>query len=88
MTVVQIVLISLVSIYCLGYLYYLIKSQKPLRTFLLMALYSLMLYAIVNLTAFATGIYLPVNLYTVIGTATGGVPVFLAFLGLRYIFVL
>ncbi len=49
---------------------------------------SLAVFAIINLTSFATGIKIPINECTVIGTLIGNLPAIGLFACLRYIFLL
>lgn len=62
-----------------------IKTLKPLRSILLHALLGFAALAVINLTARYTGVKIPVNLYSVIGSGVFGIPAVCGFLILNLI---
>ena len=55
-------------------------NKKPLRTLIFNAFLGVGLLAIINLTSFFTKIYIPLNLYTLVGTTAFGIPAVFCFL--------
>lgn len=64
-----------------------IKSKKFLRIIMFNAFMGLALLSLIDLTAKFTGVYIPVNQYTVSGGAVLGVPALCGFLLLKFIFI-
>lgn len=62
-----------------------IRTLKPLRSILIHALLGWICFAAVNLLARFTGIKIPINGYTVLGTAIFGLPAVCGFLILNLI---
>ncbi|MGI6279807.1 MAG: pro-sigmaK processing inhibitor BofA family protein [Acutalibacteraceae bacterium] len=79
--------IIILSIFFLGILLFSIKSHKFIKILLFNAFIGVCILAIIDLTAKFTGIYIPVNIYSVVGSATFGVPAVCGFLLLQIIFV-
>ncbi len=50
------------------------KTEKPLKNALFGVLISYVSLAIINNTTFLTGIYIPINPYTVVTSAVFGIP--------------
>lgn len=70
------------------YLYILIlsiKSRKPFRFLFLNALSGILIICIISLTKKFTGVIIPVNEYTIIGSTTLGIPAIIGFLILNFI---
>ncbi len=88
MSIFSVITIVLFVIYIFTLLFLLKKSGKSLRFIFLEAVISLILVAILNLTSFATNLYIPINECTVLGVSLGGLPMILCFLLLKIIFVL
>lgn len=78
----------LIGLYVIFLLYFLSKTKSPVKMFFLYGLISAIVFAIINLTSFATGIYIPLNYGTAIGCAVGGVPFLILTLLLNCIFML
>ena len=88
MSIFSVITIVLFVIYIFTLLFLLKKSGKSLRFIFFEAVISLILVAILNLTSFATNLYIPINECTVLGVSLGGLPMILCFLLLKIIFVL
>lgn len=88
MSIFSVITIVLFVIYIFTLLFLLKKSGKSLRFIFLEAVISMILVAILNLTSFATNLYIPINECTVLGVSLGGLPMILCFLLLKIIFVL
>lgn len=78
---------ALLGISVLTILYFAVKSKKFFKTLLLNAFIGVVLLAVINLTAGFTGAYLPINEYTVTGSAVFGVPALCGFLIFKFIFI-
>ncbi|MBQ0084345.1 MAG: hypothetical protein KBS52_06240, partial [Clostridiales bacterium] len=74
MKIFEIILLIFIIIYGMIYLFLLSKTEKPLKFFGLKAVVMFILIAVINLTTFASGLHIPVNYCTIIGTSVGGVP--------------
>ncbi|MBQ0084361.1 MAG: hypothetical protein KBS52_06330 [Clostridiales bacterium] len=74
MKIFEIVLIIFAVIYLGFLLCFLSKVEKPIKFFFLKLIVSLIIFAIINLTSFVSGVHIPVNYGTVIGTSVCGVP--------------
>lgn len=88
MSIFSVITIILLIIYVLILLFILKKKEKSLKMIVFNAFISLILMAVLDLTSFATDLYIPVNECTVLGVSLGGVPMILCFLLLKIIFVL
>lgn len=78
---ISVLLLSAFIIFCFA-----VKSKKLLKTLLLNGFMGICLLAIINLTAKFSGVYIPINLYTVSGSAVFGIPALIGFLVLGFIF--
>ena len=76
------------AVYLIFYIYFFVKIKNKKRFVILNVIISIVIFAIINLTSFATGIIIPVNECTVIGTLIGNVPALCLFAAIRYIFLL
>ena len=63
-----------------------VKGGKPLKSLLLNAFMGIAVMAVIDLTAKFTGVHIPVNQYTVTGSAVFGIPAVCGFLVLPIIF--
>ena len=64
-----------------------VKSKRFFKTVFFNAFMGLILLSIIDLTAKFTGVYIPVNEYTVTGSAVYGIPALLMFLALKFVFI-
>ncbi len=64
-----------------------VKSKKPLILSLLNAIVGLFALSIIDLTSSYTGVYIPINWFTVGGSGILGVPAVCGFLLLKLIFI-
>ena len=74
MEIIKTVLISVLSVFALGILFFYIKSRRPFKSAAINALIGLSAVAIVNLTWRFTGVHIPLNIYTVPSSAVFGIP--------------
>lgn len=72
-----------------GFLYFIlaVATKKPFKTMLFYAFLGVATLTIVNLTAKFSGVYIPVNAYTIGSSAALGLPGTITLLILRVIFV-
>ncbi len=66
--------IVVLSVFAAAILFFAIKSHKFFKTLLFNAFLGVCVLAIINLTAKLTGMYIPINWYSVGGSAVFGVP--------------
>ena len=66
--------IILFSSFALAILFFMIKSHKLWRMLVFNAFLGLCVLSIINLTGKLTGLYVPINWYSVGGTAVFGIP--------------
>lgn len=64
-----------------------LKSRRPISTLLLNAFVGLSSMAIIDLTAKYTGVFIPINPYTVAGCSSLGIPAVLGFLLCKALFL-
>lgn len=83
----KIPLIILLSLSAFLILLFTLSGKKPFGTLLLNLFMGIVLLAIINLTSVYTGIYIPVNKYTVVGSGVFGVPSIIGLLLLNIIFM-
>ncbi len=88
MNVYEIILTVSAVIYAIIYIAFLRKVKKPFRFFTAYTAVSLCIFALINLTTFASGVHIPVNYCTVIGTLCGGVPFLCGVLVINAFFIL
>ena len=78
---------------CVGCIYFFslliiaLKTEKPGRTIWTGALAGVAALAAVDLTTVLTGVYIPLNIWTVGGSVASGIPGVVAFLVLKMIMV-
>ncbi|MBO5321752.1 MAG: pro-sigmaK processing inhibitor BofA family protein [Clostridia bacterium] len=75
--------IVIFSVFALAVLFFMIKSHKLFRTLIFNAFLGLCVLAIIDLTSKLTGLYIPINWYSVGGTAIFGIPAVCLFLVLQ-----
>ena len=71
--------VSLLCVFAFVLLVMHIKSRRPLRSAGINALLGIAALALINLTARFTGVYIPVNIYSLPGAAIFGMPAVFAF---------
>ena len=76
----KIAVIILLSVFGFVIFIFAILGRKPLRTILLNAFIGLTALAIINLTAKFSGVFIPINAYSVIGSSAFGLPAIILFL--------
>jgi hypothetical protein len=86
MEVFKIVCISLFVIYLIAIIVLAMREKRPVVTLLVFAGIGIGLLLVINLTSKFTGVYLPINSYTVGASAAGGAAGIIALLLLRVIF--
>ncbi len=83
----KIVFIVAVTLYCFIYLIISAKTNKPFKTIIFFAFMGLLGMVIVNLTSAFSGIYIPVNGYTVGVSSALGLPGTVGLLLIRLVFL-
>lgn len=78
---------TLLGISAFVILIFAIKSKKPFKTLLLNAISGIAVLGIIDLSSKLTGVYIPINEYTVLGGSVYGLPAVCGFLLLRFIFI-
>ncbi|MBR7132819.1 MAG: pro-sigmaK processing inhibitor BofA family protein [Clostridia bacterium] len=79
--------ITLLGISAFVILIFAIKSKKPFKALILNAILGVAVLGIVDLSSKLTGVYIPINEYTVLGSSIYGLPAICGFLLLRFIFI-
>lgn len=74
MRVLEIVLLSVVAIYCLLYVFLLFRTKKPFKNLLFNAIIGVASLLIIYLIRRFTLFYIPINQWTVLSGAIGGLP--------------
>ena len=87
MEALKILCLSLLGITAFLILIFAVKSKKFFKTLLFNAFLGITLLAITDLTSKFTGVYIPINEYTVTGSAVFSVPALCAFLAMKFIFI-
>ncbi|MBQ6847331.1 MAG: pro-sigmaK processing inhibitor BofA family protein [Clostridia bacterium] len=77
--------IVVLCIFALAVLFFAIKSHKLFRTLIFNSFLGLCVLAIIDLTGKFTGMYIPLNWYSVGGSAIFGIPAVCLFLILQII---
>ena len=88
MNTIQIALICACILYGIVLFLLALKTGKPMKHLGLLALIGLVALAVVDLTRPLTGVYIPVNPWTVGASAAGGLPAVIGIIALRMIFSL
>ena len=86
MEILKYITISLLSLSAFIIFCFAVKSKKILKTLLLNGFMGICLLAIIDLTSRFTGVHIPINIYTVSGSAVFGIPALIGFLLLGFIF--
>lgn len=84
---VKIIFISLAVIYGFVYLIFAAKTEKPFKTIFGFAVLGLIAMTVINLTSKFSGVYIPVNFYTVGINAALGLPATIGLVLARMIFL-
>lgn len=79
--------IAVLVVGALSLLIFAVKTKKFFKTLLLNAFLALCVMAAIDLTAKFTGVHIPVNWWTVAGTAVFGIPAVCGYLILPLIFL-
>ncbi len=79
--------ISVLVIFALVILFFAIKSHKFFKTLLFNSFLGLVALAIIDLTTKFTGVYIPINPYSVIGVSIFGVPAICLILVLQILII-
>ncbi len=88
MQFLKIFMIILAVLYLIAFIYFLYKTKKPLKMFLIQIAIVTFLIAVIKLTSFATGLEYPLNYGTVAAASLGGIPGMVGILLLNKIFML
>lgn len=86
MKIVGICFITVIVISFFTILVLAVKSGSFLKRILINALLGIMAFTAVELTSKLTGVYIPINIYTVCGSVLFGMPAVILFLILPFIF--
>lgn len=84
----EITLLCLTFITLFINLYFLTKIEKPFKNTFINLIITFVLWAIINNTSFLTGLYIPLNLFTLISCSVYGLPGISGLLALNFIFAL
>lgn len=87
MEALKIFAIILLSIFAFIILIMLITDKKPLGKILVSIAVGPVILLIIKLTAVFTGISIPINYFTLIGSLVFGIPAIISFLILKIIFI-
>lgn len=74
MNVINIILICTLIVSVIIMLYFVFKGERPIKNILLNVLITWVVWAVLNNTAFLTGISIPLNWYTFLGCSAYGIP--------------
>ncbi len=83
----KISVIILISLSALFILIFSFLSKKPLKMLFLNLLIGLTVLALINLTEKYSGVKIPINIFTVVGSGAFGIPAIIGFLILPLIFI-
>lgn len=86
MKYIETVLLLITAVVIIAVLYGCYKTGKPLKNLFYYFLINFIFMAIINNTAFLTGIYIPINLYTVAATGVYGISGIIGLILLSLIF--
>lgn len=87
MEILKISFIVLFVIYCLLIISFALLEKRPIYTLIKFMVLGVSVLVLINLTSPLTNINLPINLYTVLGSACMGIPGVVALLVLQIIFI-
>lgn len=74
MNVINIILICVLVVSVIIMLYFAFKGEHPIKNIILNILITWVVWAVLNNTAFLTGISIPLNWYTLLGCSAYGIP--------------
>lgn len=77
--------IGIISFFALAILFFALKSRRPLRFLLLNAIIGIIAMIVVNTASQFTGVYIPVNRFSVSGVSVFGVPAVIGLIILQII---
>ena len=83
----KIILPIIILVFYMTILLFAFKSKRFFFTVFLNGIIGLLLFAILDFIAIFTGVFLPINKYTVFGCATFGIPAVILFIILQIIFL-
>ena len=83
----KICVIILISVSALFILIFALLSKKPFKTLFLNILIGIIVFILINLTSKYSGVRIPINIYTVLGSSVLGLPAVIGFLILPFIFL-
>lgn len=87
MKTLEIVTFCVAGVYLLVYIIFLFFQKHPIKTFIYNAIMGWLLLAVIDLLAVYTGVYIPINPYSVSVSGAGGCVGVLLLLALRIIVV-
>ena len=87
MTILKYAVLIVLSVFLFVILGFAIKTKKSFRILLFNVFMGWTTLAIIDLTAKFTGVYIPINEYTVTGCGVFGIPAVIIFLIFRFIFM-
>jgi len=87
MKVFLILTISIISVFFLCILFFAIKTHRFTKTLFLNFFLGISVFAIIELTRKFTGMYIPINWYTVLASGVFGVPAICGLLCVQIIFI-
>ncbi len=80
-------IIGVLALFSLYLLFLAFKSKKPFKFIFLNAVFGIGVLVLIHFTKRYTGVSLPINQYTVLGSGILGIPCSLAFLILNFILI-
>ncbi len=87
MKILGIAALSLLGVSALTILLMAIYSGKPIRKLILNSLFGIITLLLINLTKKFTGVYIPVNVISVVGVTVFSIPAVIGLLVLNLIFI-
>ncbi len=87
MNTFNIIFIAILSLHTLVILFFALKSHKFFKTLLFNAFLGLCVLAIIDLTAKYSGLYIPLNPYSVISSGVFGIPAVSLFLAIQALII-
>lgn len=84
---IKVVFICLCFVYGFIYFIFAVATKKPFKTIFFYAFLGVAAFALIDLTSKFSGVYIPVNYYTVGSSAALGLPGVICLLLLRIIFI-
>lgn len=87
MNIFKNVLILILTAFSISIAILFVLTKKPLKILFLNGFIGICSLAILDLISKLTGVYLPINYYTVFGTGIFGIPAICGFLILKLVFI-